>query len=407
MGCVQTYTYTYYEYEPQYLDWETFRSEEMFRQSSRTDIEEFGKIYTKDNYLYINEPNVGVHVFDNSDINNPVKKTFLNIIGNVDIAIKGNKLYADSLVDLLVFNISDLSNITLIRRETNSFPYNAYQLEHAQSWIGDASFDKEKGWVTNWLEIKKEVKETYFYPFGGPPVYSTAVPTTVNSSSENSGQGGSFARFSIVDNYLYVLKDTGIAIFEIDSDNIPLYRKEVSLRSINAGEVETLYYHSNALFIGSTLGMYISDITDRANPGPFSQYVHFQACDPVVVQGDYAYVTLRSGTGCNNRSRNELHIVNVTNIYSPVEVAIYNMHNPHGLGVYGDSLFIADGDYGLRWFELTNRGSNVSQITSISIKETYDVIVKSNHLTLVTKNGLYQYDYNLSTKAIREVSRIE
>src|SRR5690606_8339027 len=53
------------------------------------------KIYVYGNYLFVNEVNKGVHVIDNTNPASPVNKRFINIPGNVDIAVKGNFLYAD------------------------------------------------------------------------------------------------------------------------------------------------------------------------------------------------------------------------------------------------------------------------------------------------------------------------
>jgi len=44
-------------------------------------IEETGKIYVKDNLLFINEPNAGFHIFDNSNPSAPVNINFLKVLG--------------------------------------------------------------------------------------------------------------------------------------------------------------------------------------------------------------------------------------------------------------------------------------------------------------------------------------
>ena len=66
-----------------------------------------GKIYFKDQYMYINEFQEGIHVVDLSDLTNPRPKAFIKIPGNVDMAIRNNVLYADSYVDLVLIDISD------------------------------------------------------------------------------------------------------------------------------------------------------------------------------------------------------------------------------------------------------------------------------------------------------------
>ena len=44
--------------------------------------------------------------------------------------------------------------------------------------------------------------------------------------------------------------------------------------------------------------MEIYDLTEEQNPVCLSDFNHVRSCDPVVVQGDIAYVTLRSGSFC-------------------------------------------------------------------------------------------------------------
>jgi hypothetical protein len=81
-----------------------------------------GKIYIKDNYIYINEKYRGVHIINNSDPSNPVKEGFLRIPGCIDIAMKENILYADNAVDLIAFDLSGPSAIAVTKRITSVFP---------------------------------------------------------------------------------------------------------------------------------------------------------------------------------------------------------------------------------------------------------------------------------------------
>ena len=70
-----------------------------------------GKIYFKDHYIFVNEYQKGIHVIDNEDPRNPQIIKFIEIPGNVDMAIADDILYADSYVDLLSIDISDIGNI--------------------------------------------------------------------------------------------------------------------------------------------------------------------------------------------------------------------------------------------------------------------------------------------------------
>ena len=75
-----------------------------------------GKIYTKDQYLFINELKQGIHIIDNRNPSSPTPVAFLRIPGNGDIAIRNNILYADSYMDLVAFDISNPAAIQAINR---------------------------------------------------------------------------------------------------------------------------------------------------------------------------------------------------------------------------------------------------------------------------------------------------
>ena len=79
-------------------------------------------MYFKDGYLFINEYGKGIHVIDNSNPSNPEKVAFYEIMGNVDMAISGNVLFADSYIDLLAIDITDIENPVEIDRIENVFP---------------------------------------------------------------------------------------------------------------------------------------------------------------------------------------------------------------------------------------------------------------------------------------------
>lgn len=81
-----------------------------------------GKIYISNNYIFINEKYKGVHVIDNSDPSNPVKTGFLRIPGCLDIAVKGNVLYADNAVDLIAVDMTNPSGTVVTKRIRNIFP---------------------------------------------------------------------------------------------------------------------------------------------------------------------------------------------------------------------------------------------------------------------------------------------
>jgi hypothetical protein len=101
------------------------------------DIYQPGKIYFKDNYIFLNEKWKGIHIIDNSNPASPAKVGFIQIPGNVDIAIKGTTLFADNAVDLIAIDISNIQNLAVTCRIKDVFPellppdyqYMPYQFE--------------------------------------------------------------------------------------------------------------------------------------------------------------------------------------------------------------------------------------------------------------------------------------
>jgi len=113
------------------------------------DINNSGKIYIYNNILLINEKNKGIHIIDNSNKQLPINKAFINIIGNVDIAVKEGILYADSCMDMIVIDINDLNNIKVLQRKLDVFNYdNVNNTDNINNNLSDyCGYDLDKGIV--------------------------------------------------------------------------------------------------------------------------------------------------------------------------------------------------------------------------------------------------------------------
>lgn len=112
-----------------------------------------GKIYIKDQYLFVNELGKGVHIFDNKDPQKPIKIAFLQIPGNVDIAIRGDILYADNLRDLININISKPSEAKLVNRLKDVFESQDYP---PMTNVRFECVDRKKGVVIGWEKVLLE-----------------------------------------------------------------------------------------------------------------------------------------------------------------------------------------------------------------------------------------------------------
>ncbi len=372
-----------------------------------------GKIYFLDGYLFINEPNEGIHIIDNTDPANPTNISFINIPGNFDLAGKGHILYADSYIDLLALDISDVHDVKVVKRVENVFPlYNSY------GYYPDA----EKGVVTSWQE--EEVIETFegeanefapgwFYYRGGMALTDAAFRSIANDlaspmptngfqgSAESAGVGGSMARFTIVDQHLYTIDDYNMQVFDITSLEEPKAGNEIAV----GFAIETIFPYKDKLFIGAQNGMHIYDNTNPENPTHLSTYAHVTSCDPVVVQNDTAYVTLRDGTECGGFT-NQLEVVDVSDPTHPSQVTVYAMEHPHGLGIDGNLLFVCEGEFGLKVYDAQN-AKTIDQHLLAHFEDihAYDVIPLDQVLMMIGKDGLYQYDYSDPTD-IKLLSKI-
>lgn len=81
-----------------------------------------GKMYLREPYIFINEKYKGVHIINNLDPKNPQNVGFIAIPGCIDMAVKGNYLYADNAIDLVTIDISDVFNVKEVHRISNLFP---------------------------------------------------------------------------------------------------------------------------------------------------------------------------------------------------------------------------------------------------------------------------------------------
>ncbi len=207
-----------------------------------------------------------------------------------------------------------------------------------------------------------------------------------SSGFVSSGQGGSLARFAIQGNDLYLLTDREIVNFDINNPFEPVfdYRTEV-------GEgLETIFpYADSLLFLGSQFDMQIYT-TSGDQLRQLSFFSHATACDPVVVDFPYAYVTLRSNS-CGLWGNNELHIIDVSNLNNSRWVNTVFMSNPYGLGVAENLLFVCEDDQGLVIMDRTDPETPF-EIDRFNIP-AIDVIPRNNNLMVTARDGIYQYGF--------------
>jgi hypothetical protein len=208
-----------------------------------------------------------------------------------------------------------------------------------------------------------------------------------SAASSPFGTGGSMARFTIVNDYLYAVSDYNLNVVSISNGANPTVSNKINI----GWGIETLYPFNNRLFIGSTTGMFIYDISTPTAPAKLGSFSHARSCDPVIADNTNAFVTLRSGTPCLGFNE-QLDVVDITNVTKPSLIKTYQMTNPHGLAKDGNILIICDGRDGLKFYHAADVRNLVLQ-KHVTGLDTYDVIALNGWALVVAKDGLYQYDY--------------
>jgi hypothetical protein len=302
-------------------------------------------------------------------------------------------------------DISDPQNIHEVQRMPGVF-------SHFRAFNG--LVDSQLGVVVEYEEVVREIiydsdceDGNVYYAYsdvlfnsGSTDGFIRAESAQNLASSPSTGIGGSMARFTIYEDYLYTVNESQLELFDISTLEAP---KKGSVVELGWG-IETIFPYGTNLFIGANNGMHILDNTVPEAPVKLSTFEHIRSCDPVVVRGNYAFVTLRSGNECQGFT-NQLDVVDISNLSEPTLFKSYSMENPHGLGVDGDCLFIKEGDFGLKFFDAKDVGK-IEQKASFENIHAIDVIPLDGVPMLIGNDGLYQYNYDCEDASIDLLSAI-
>ncbi|MBK9733688.1 MAG: hypothetical protein IPO92_01455 [Saprospiraceae bacterium] len=371
-------------YTPVYMTKAQFRKDIEVETTRK--LENPGKMYFYNQYLFINEQGKGIHIYDINDETNPKKISFYDIPGNFDIAVKDNILYADNVIDLVAIDITDISQPKTVKRiedynnqYLNYDPqlYYVYSVRSNQTQILDCSnpnFGRGE-FIEN--------GQTFFDSNSGPK------STVINSSNGNNttGLAGSFAKFAVVNDYLYTIDYNSLKSYLVSNPSDPQFKYK---NQIGWG-IETIFPYGDKLFVGSNSGMFIFDNKNPEAPVLLSSFDHARACDPVVVNGNIAYVTLRNGNECQG-FENQLDVIDITNVLQPKLIKSYPMKNPHGLSYSDGKIYLAEGEYGFKVLDVKDPNS-VNELCSINDIHSYDMIsLNDKRLFMIGDDGFYQFN---------------
>lgn len=124
--------------------------ESSIKMENQRAISTVGKIYFKDDIIYIAEPGTGIHVIDNKDPYAPENIGFITVPGSAEVAVKNNTILASSATDLVSINMDDPKSPRETGRLKDAFPFmmpaDASRLRNYETP------DPTKGAVVGWKE---------------------------------------------------------------------------------------------------------------------------------------------------------------------------------------------------------------------------------------------------------------
>lgn len=330
--------------------------------TSQPGDESVSKIYLVGTTLYRASGGTTVDVYDLSLPISPRRIGSIPMTGNNDIAVFGHYLYADQNADLIVIDVSDPSHPVRIDTVHGIFN-NAY----TSGWGRDVVVDDVGGMQ------------------GCGPCAASEAPASAPTADAGGGRGGSLSRFAIDGDRLYCVDYTTLRVFDIIDPARPRYKNAVSI----GWGIETVLINGPYIFMGGETGMSIYQrVGDEVSY--VSQFQHRRSCDPVVVEGNHAYVTLRGGTACGGFS-NQMDVIDISNIRGPQLISSYQLEGPYGLAVRNGIVIVCDGAAGLKVLDVTNP-SGVRQLSSITDIIPHDVILAGSLLVVTTDQGYVLYD---------------
>lgn len=352
-------------------------------------VKDAGKISILGNFIYLNELEKGIHIIDNSDPSHPIQIAFLDIPGNQNVAVRGNILYADMFSDLLAIDISNPKNVVIRKRIPNLFPMRSYVYGN---YIDSSQV------VVDWAIRDTTVSVESVFPGCPNCLFASMNDGSRAAAAGSNSVAGSMAAMVLMQDYMYaIMEPHSVGAISVNNAADP------ELKNIfYAGfDLETIYPFDNKLFLGSSIGMFMYDLSNPENPTQLGSFSHGRACDPVITDGEYAYVTLHSGSFCGGEA-NELHVVDVKDLMNPHLTSTYQLTSPTGLSKDGNLLFVCDASSGVRIYDAATP-TNLKQIKTINVKDGYDVIASNGHAIIIATNGLYQFDYR-NIDAVTQIS---
>lgn len=403
VSCIKTkgdILMTYDKATATYGDLDSLRSLPLLIQ--KQPLENPKSFFISSNYILVGELNKGIHIYDNVDMQNPQRMSFIQIPNNREFYVKDNFLYAESLYDFIKIDITDVYNPILVSRAENVFWDTQYN-DKGQALLG-FHFDRvTESFEINSPEAKAIRNEGKLYLDYKRNVIPESVIPTSFTGVYATGKG-TLNRIAVDYNHIYVISDKKLFVIS-DGSSINKLR-DVSIASGS----ETIYTSNNRIYIGASSEMTILNASNPGSPSRISSLEHTESCDPVLPFGNVAYYTLRSvsNEGCNGLGENTLNVVDISNEREPFVIESIEMDSPYGMTMIMNYLLVGQGSNGLTIFNASNPKA-ITNIMHINNVEAFDVMlhpVHSNIVIVSNSTGLQQFQVNWNTLQFTPLGQI-
>jgi hypothetical protein len=365
---------------PEYLSYEDLR--ESFRVEEPRPMKQAGQVIYFQSQMLVSEPNVGIHVFDNSDPAAPEEKYFLNIPGNLNLAEKDGLIYADSFIDLIGIRLID-SAPELAFRLKDVFPWDAYQAI-SQPDIILSSAKPENGVIIG-SKTCGEFAE----------VNLSLVPRPLRPSTK---------KFVVGPDMIYALTSEGIGSIDLTNPDAPELIKS-SDHDASAGLLnEILLLNEASLFVGAGFGyVHIYSVDSSRQLKKTARTIECDAgrtpCDVIVMAGIVVAIPRRH---YGEKFHSTASIFDLRgHQYSDFERP--RLNQPKTIGAFDDQVMICDEDE-LKFFHFDPQ-KNLIMDSTVMDENCSNLTVANGRVIASGPNGVTQYEK--TEEGFERISRIE
>ena len=219
--------------------------------------------------------------------------------------------------------------------------------------------------------------------------WSCEKSESTTTTSNNMGESGSLARFTIAGDHLYAVNGSRLKVFDLQFSPAANFVGEYDYRN----NIRTIFKRDSlTLFLADLSGIKIIDLSIPGEPQLMGISHEGSSCFPMVADENHAYVSVRSSR--KNRlcrgDKDKLAVLDISDPIRPIPDTSYAMASPTGLALYGDTLLLCDD--GIKILDISDV-HDVQEINHLKELEAQDIIARDSLIIVSARTGVYQYLY--------------